>query len=451
MSKAKSITRRTALKVTAGAAGAATIPLVHVSTSGAAGRLTMGIWDHWVKAANPVLQGIVDEWATKNKVEVKLDFIASAGNKMILTQAAEAQARSGHDILAFDQWNAHQYSDKLVPVNDVMDPLLKKYGPVSKAVEYLGISGGKWHGVPVAWGTAPLPMVARISLFKQYANEDVTEWYPAKDEKTKGADEWTYDKQLKLAEACHKNGKPFALGCGSNSTDANQTWGATFGAFGAHLVDGKGNITVDTDAMGECLDYVKRLIPFLPRETISYDDAANNRALISDSAAAIWNPPSAWAVAKRDKPDIAADCWHFPNPKGKMGRLVPHRPYFWGIWQWAQNQSAAKDLLLYLSQREVVQKLSTPAAGYDIPPFLSMANLPVWSEIEPPKGTIYNYPVRPHHDAEYYIVASQAPPDIAVQIWGRYLIPSMVARMVQGGTPKQVMDWVKEELEGLRR
>ena len=45
--------------------------------------------------ANLVLKGLVDEWAAKNKVDVTIDFIASAGNKMILTQAAEAQARSG--------------------------------------------------------------------------------------------------------------------------------------------------------------------------------------------------------------------------------------------------------------------------------------------------------------------------------------------------------------------
>ena len=281
MTRAPKITRRRALKVTAGAIGAASLPLVHVQTANAAGKLTLGIWDHWVKAANPVLQGVVDEWAAKNKVEVKIDFISSIGNKMILTQAAEAQARSGHDILAFDQWNAHQYSDKLVPVNDVMEPLLKKYGPVGKAIEYLGIADGKWIGVPVSWGTAPLPTCARISLIKKLTGEDVTEWYPAKNEKTKGADAWTYEKQLKMAEACHKGGKPFALGCGSNSTDANQTWGATFGAFGAHLVDGKGNITVDSDAVREVMDYCKRLVAFLPRETISYDDAANNRAFIS--------------------------------------------------------------------------------------------------------------------------------------------------------------------------
>ncbi|HEY6715496.1 MAG TPA: ABC transporter substrate-binding protein, partial [Reyranella sp.] len=196
MTRVHRMTRRRALKVTAGAVGA-TLPLVHVQTATAAGKLTMGIWDHWVPAANPVLKGLVDEWAARNKVEVTIDFIPSAGNKMILTQAAEAQARSGHDILAFDQWATHQYGDKLAPVNDVMNALIKQHGPVSKAVEYLGTSDGKWLAVPVAWGSAPLPPCARISMIKNLTGEDVTEWYPAKDVKTKGADEWTYEKQLK--------------------------------------------------------------------------------------------------------------------------------------------------------------------------------------------------------------------------------------------------------------
>src|SRR6267154_3090526 len=193
MARVHRITRRRSLKVAAGAVGAA-LPLVHVQTAAAAGKLAMGVWDHWVPAANPVLKGLIDEWAAKNKVEVTIDFITSIGNKITLTLGAEAQARSGHDIMAFDQYAAHQYADKLTPVNDVVDGLVKQYGPVSKAVEYLGTSDGKWMAVPVAWGSAPLPPCARISLIKNFTGEDVTEWYPAKDVKTNGAAEWTYEK-----------------------------------------------------------------------------------------------------------------------------------------------------------------------------------------------------------------------------------------------------------------
>ena len=90
------------------------------------------------------------------------------------------------------------------------------------------------------------------------------------------------------------------------------------------------------------LEYAKRMVPFLPSDTVSYDDASNNRALISGKSAMIWNPPSAWAVAKRDAPQVAEDCWTFPNPRGPKGRLVPMRPYFFGLWSFAQNKGAAK-------------------------------------------------------------------------------------------------------------
>jgi hypothetical protein len=40
---------------------------------------------------------------------------------------------------------------------------------------------------------------------------------------------------------------------------------------------------------------------------------------------------------------------------------------------------------------------------------------------------------------------------MGVQIWSRYMIPGMVARIVTGQTAKQVIDWAKGELDGIRR
>ena len=199
------------------------------------------------------------------------------------------------------------------------------------------------------------------------------------------------------------------------------------------------------------LEYAKKMLPWLPPDTVSYDNASNNRALISGKASLIWNPPSAWAVAKRDAPQVAEDCWHFPTPVGPKGRLMPHRPYFWGIWNFAQNKSAAKDLLHHLMQRENVEFMATAAEGYDIPPFPSMSDFSIWSEVEPPKGTVYNYPLRPWHNAEYYIPGSSAPPEIAVQMWNRGIIPGMVAKLFAGKTIEQSIAWAKDELEGFTR
>jgi len=432
------------------AAAAAALPLVHIRSAGAAGKLSLALWDHWVPAGNAAMKKLVDAWAEKNKVEVQLDFLTAVGSKINITMAAEAQARTGHDVYAFDMWTVHEFAEKLDPVDDVVKGLTDKYGKISQANEYLGKVNNHWMAVPVAWGAAPLTSCARISMFKQYGGVDVTKWYPAHEAKPADGAPWTYDEQLRIAEACFKAGHGFGLGTGA-TTDSCQTWGATFGAFGADLIDAKGNPTVDSDNVRKVLEYAKKLIPFLPADTVSYDDASNNRALISGKAAMIWNPPSAWAVAKRDAPQVAGDCWIFPNPRGAKGRMVPHRPYFWGIWQFAQNKSAAKELITHLSQREQVATLEQATVGYDIPPFLSMADLKIWSEVEPPKGVVYNYPVRPWHDAEYYITGSSGPPEVAVQMWNRGTVPTMVAKIFSGDTIDQAIAWAKDELEGFIR
>ncbi|WP_204279496.1 hypothetical protein, partial [Enterobacter asburiae] len=69
------------------------------------------------------------------------------------------------------------------------------------------------------------------------------------------------------------------------------------------------DLTVKTDAVRQSLDYYKKLIAFLPPDAPSWDDASNNKYLVSGKASLIMNPPSAWAVAKRDAPQVAEQCW----------------------------------------------------------------------------------------------------------------------------------------------
>ena len=122
------LSRRGALKL--GAATAA-LPLVHIRTAGAAGRVTVGFWDHWVPGANAVMTTLVNEWGEKNKTEVTIDYITSVGNKNLLTIAAEAQAKSGHDIQAFPTWEVRNNADNLEPMDDVMKRLSSKYGQIN--------------------------------------------------------------------------------------------------------------------------------------------------------------------------------------------------------------------------------------------------------------------------------------------------------------------------------
>lgn len=447
MSTSNRVSRRGALKL---GAAATALPLVHIRTGRAAGRLSVGFWDHWVPAGSETLRKQCEAWAAKNQVEINVDFITSIGNKLVLTQAAEAQAGTGHDALHFSQWEVHHHADKLIPMDDVVERLIAKNGKVTALSEFLAKINGHWQAIPSSWGAQAKPPCARISVLKSAAGIDVTKLYPAKAGYIPEMDEWTWDAHLKVAEACHKAGMPFGIGLGT-TPDSSDTAGALFAAFGAVLVDAKGNVTVDSDPVRQVLEYGEKLVKVLPSDAVSWDDASNNRALISNKAALIWNPPSAWAVAKRDAPAVAADCWTFSAPKGPKGRYVPFSQSFWGIWKFAQNKSAAKELLEHLMQREQVEPREEVVVGYDLPPYAGMLDFKIWQTVEPPVGTVFNYPVRPEHHAEPSTPGLPAPPDIAVQIYQRGIYPTMLAKLQSGQSSKQVIAWAKDELEGFIR
>jgi hypothetical protein len=64
---------------------------------------------------------------------------------------------------------------------------------------------------------------------------------------------------------------------------------------------------------------------------------------------------------------------------------------------------------------------------------------------------VYNYPMRPWHDAHENITAYPAPPDIAAQMYSRAIHPTMLAKVQSGQSNKEVIAWAKNELEGFVR
>ena len=397
---------------TSAAASATLIAAPFVRTANAAGKLTIGFWDHWVPGGNNASKALCEEWGAKNKVEVQVDYITSQGHKNLLTISAEQQARSGHDILAFPSWQPHGSSLHLEPVDDVMAELIKQNGKVNPTVEYLARANGRWIAVPTCVGSQIKGPNSRIDLLKKHAGIDILAMYPAGGPPK--AEAWTLDAMLKAAEACHKGGNPFGIGLGTTE-DNVYTAGAIFQSFGAALVDAKGTITVKSDPVRKALEYYVKLAQWLPPDAPAWDNAANNRYLISGKGSLIMNPPSAWAVAKRDAPQVAEQLWTHGMPSGPAGRYAPFLPYFWGIWSFGRNKTAAKDLLLFLSQRSAVEKMVDASAGYDLPSFEKLTDFKILAEIGPPTGTLYHYP-NPHNHQVLAVAAPPAPPKIAHQV-----------------------------------
>jgi ABC-type glycerol-3-phosphate transport system substrate-binding protein len=445
MSRRK-ISRRQFVAATA-LSSAALISAPYIRTAYAAGKVTMGFWDHWVPGANKTCTDLVNEWGAKEKVEVQIDYITSQGNKNLVTIAAEAQAQSGHDILAMPTWWPQANSDQLEPVNDIMESIVKQNGDVNGTVKYLGQANGKWLGVPATIGSQIKGPCSRIDLMKKLANIDVQAMYPAGSPPK--AENWTTDTFLKAAQDCFKGGYPFGIGLGETSDNVDAC-GAFFQAFGAELVNAKGDLTVKTDQVRQVLDFYKKLIAVLPPDVAAWDDASNNKWLVAGKGAMIMNPPSAWAVAKRDAPQIAEQLWTHGFPVGPKGRFAPFLPFFWTIWSFSKNKEAAKSLLTHLSQPDSIAKLVAASGGYDLPAYAKMTSLKTWAEEGPPKGTLFSYP-DPYHQQVLSIAASPAPPKIAQQIYAQATMTKMCLRYARGEKMEDTLSWAEGECEGFLR
>jgi len=442
--------RRDFLKTAAtGVAAAAAIGFPHVAR--AQTKLTLGLWDHWVPGANDVLKTIIEDWGKANKVEIVIDFITSIGNKLQLTGAAEYRAGTGHDIMAFSTWDGTFYKDKLEPLNEVAEAVIKRHGPYNENATYLSLQDGKWVTLPSPIGSHTYPLETRMDLWKKHAGIDVQALFPpdVKKRDQKKVEAWDWKMFLEGAKKVHAAGFPVGMSIASN-TDSNDWLGPLFATYGSTPMSEKGDITIDSEATVAALEYVKELVQYMPADIYGWDDASNNRWLISGKGSAIINPPSAWTVAKRDRPEVAAQVWHHDAPRGPKGRFRGSLPFTWGVWSFGKNKKAAKDLLLHLSQKDQQWKTITASQGYDIPQTNAFLSHPIWNEIEPPKGGQYNYPVR--GDEKLIVAGWPAKPDIGAQIYSRWLLPTMVAKFTQGGVPaKEAVKWAASELEGYKR
>ncbi len=446
----KTVTRRKFLKRAALATTAA-IAAPYMRTSYSAGRLALGCWDHWVPGANDTLTKICNEWGEQNHVEVHIDYITSVGDKDLLTASAEAQAKTGHDIMQHRAWQVAVHREVLEPTDDVIGALIKDHGPISETSEYLAKHDGKWKGVPTIVGSQIKPCCSRLDLFKEHAGIDLKEMFPADVSKRKPelVDSWTWDNYLIAAEKLFKAGYPVGLPMGQTS-DAIDWVGALFRAYGSVFVDDKDAIKVNSPETRAALEMAQKIMAVNPPDVYAWDDAGNNRWLISGKGSNIMNPPSAWSVAVRDNLKVGEQCWTHDMPKGPKGRFAPNLPFFYGVWNFGANKTAAKELIHHIVDKPQARRLVAASNGYDLPSFKSYYDFDTWEKVGPPVGTVYNYP--PRGDEQYSLTGYPARPDVASQIYNQSIHTIMVAKVSQGKEKvDDVIKWAEKELEGYLR
>ena len=189
---------------------------------------------------------------------------------------------------------------------------------------------------------------------------------------------------------------------------------------------------------------MKKLMAVNPPEVYAWDDAGNNRWLISGKGSGIMNPPSAWAVAKRDNPKVAEQSGTHAMPNGPKGRFVGQLPQFYG----------AVDVL-----EEQVRRQGSPAAhlaeGADraarrgfvrLRPAVVQEHVRS-SDLEDGRaaGTASSTAIRRAATSRPRCSAHPARADVGAQIYNQAINTVMVAKVTQGNEKHRRRDQVGRE------
>ena len=220
--------------------------------------------------------------------------------------------------------------------------------------------------------------------------------------------------------------------------------------IGVVFIDGKDNIKVNSDETRQAMEFASKIMEANPPEVYAWDDAGNNRWLISGKGSGIMNPPSAWTVAKRDNPKVAENCWTHPVPKGPEWPLRRSASAILRSVEVLQEQAGGERPPAYISQKESVAQLVAASIGYDLPSFKTMYDLPTWKTVEPPVGTVYGYP--PRGDEQTSIFGAPARSEVGAQIYNQAINTVMISKFTQGKEKlDDVIKWAEKELEGTLR
>ncbi len=335
------------------------------------GKLTMKLRAAFMPQGNEILKVIVEDWGAKNNIPVEVDIVSMNDLQTIAATAAETGA--GPDIIEINQGSAHLFAEKLADMSAVCDDLAARYDGFYTAAEEACKVNGKWLSVPRFF--APHAISYRTDLFEQVGAKE-----PPK----------TWEELYEVGKALKEAGlAPIAFPLGHAVGDGNDFNYSVLWSHGASDVaaDGK-TVTIDSAETRAALEYMQRLFSVMPADTLSYDDASNNRAFLASAISATNNASTIWGAARNQgtkyktkdadgkevEKNLHEVTGHFVYPEGPAGRITYAEFMSSAVFSYSKNIDAAKALLTYLNEREQLTPWVNPNLGFVFPTLKGVEN-----------------------------------------------------------------------------
>jgi multiple sugar transport system substrate-binding protein len=306
----------------------------------------------------------------------------------------------------------------------VVDDLGKKYGgwyPFSKEGSYM-TSG--WRSVPWFW--ISFPATYNTAHYKKAGLETPKTW----------------DELLKQGKILKKQGNPVGIPI-SHCADANTTFWSVLWCQGGKVLEADGKTpAINSDKTAQVIEWYKELYKdAMEPEVLSWDDASNNRFILSGKGSWIHNPISPYNAALAKNMPIADDINHHRSPGGPAGIHSAPPINGLGIWKFSKNADLAKEFIKFHFQKENFDAWIVASNAFNHPPLRHFADHPIWARN--PKFAMLPAEAEYGHPRGWPAKTNAAVNLIEVN----YVLPDMVAKAVGGMPTKRAMAWGEEQLK----
>ena len=381
---------------------------------------------------------VAQEWGSQNGVAVTTDYIAWPDLQPRI--AAAVEGGSGADVIEmWDTW-PYLYSENMVPVEDLAQAVSEEYGGFYDWVVNTASVDGKWYSVP--HGTSSVAYAYRISLFEEAGIEDPKNNFPK-----------TYEELFAVGKTLKEMGKPLGQALGQSLGDPPAFAYPYMWSYGAMEVEEDGTtVAINKPEFVEALQaFTQHWTDAYDETGLSWDDAANNRAFLSDQISATINGSSVYLAAVDAKEGESTldyevqvepdDIWHSAFPAGPAGQFCQLGCRSMAAMSYSPNTEAAVEFLEYFYTPEVFIPWLEAQGGYIIPMAPDYADLEIYTG----NPSLAPYPAVSDYSRNkgYAGPANQK----AAEANARYVIVNMFAQAIQSGDAAGAVQQAETQLQ----
>ncbi len=368
----RDISRRSLLKVGAGAAGLAATTNVFTARRSFAQRskkIVFWLQPNFNPAADKLLEAQIREYAKMQGVrDNEVTILKVPGGEVGKKMAAALDVGAPPDVTRVNESNTVLWrrANALTDMTDVVEGMRKQPGGINEKLLPLVTDGGKIWAVPM--GGNPQMMHARVDLLEKAGYSD----FP--------------DTQEAFTEACVKLTKTsfyaYGMALGLVPNDSGWSIMGEVWPLGGRLVDAQGRPATNSQAFIDGFERIRHLredLKVIPRGTISWNNSGNNKAYQSGQIAFCYNPTSVYSSLLRNKSDLFDKTGLFSMPGGPDGRHRALYTDYYGVFSASPYVDLNKGLVAYLMQQDNYNGFIVGAGGRYTPVYPKLTEDPFWA------------------------------------------------------------------------